>query len=409
MAVSNTSTPLAGVKVLDFAWALVGSLTTKLLADHGAQVVKVESALRPCLSRIDKQVSVSSRESLDDKPWFSHFNTSKLSLQINMKHPRVREIIDPLIDWADVVVENFSPGTMEKLGLDYHTIKQRRPDIIMVSGSVFGQTGPQAKSWGVDGTGAALSGRMYMTGWPDRDPVTPSVPYGDVVLPYFMSASVAAALEHKRQTGEGEYIDASMYEVCVQQMSEAIVATQKQPDPLTRQGNRSSAALYQGVFPCREDNGKQWIAISVFNEVEWQTLVEQLPGDDWPEAAELADMFTAQLDALDSKIAQWTQTRERYALMTLLQKKGVAAGVVQDIADTFERDPQLPHRQYLKNLNHPYLGEFGHQTPPVKFSRTPADVQLAPNMGQHNEIVCKEIIGLSDQVFAELKEEKLFV
>src|SRR5690606_33366281 len=139
---------------------------------------------------------------LDDKPWFSHFNSSKLSLQLNMKHPQMREVIDPLIEWADVIVENFSPGTMEKLGLDYATIRQRRPDIIMVSGSVFGQTGPYAKNWGVDGTGAALAGRLYLTGWPDRNPVTPSVPYGDVVLPCYMAAAVAAALDHRRRTGQ---------------------------------------------------------------------------------------------------------------------------------------------------------------------------------------------------------------
>ncbi|GAB1261309.1 CaiB/BaiF CoA transferase family protein [Aurantivibrio plasticivorans] len=407
----SNSTPLAGVKVLDFSWALVGSLTTKLLADFGAEVVKVESALRPCLSRIDKQVSVSSRESLDDKPWFSHFNSSKLSLQLNMKHPRVREVINPLLDWADVVVENFSPGTMEKLGLDYPTIKAQHPDIIMVSGSVFGQTGPYAKNWGVDGTGAALAGRMYMTGWPDRDPVTPSVPYGDVVLPYFMASAVAAAIEHKRTTGQGEYIDASMYEVCVQQMSEAIIESQVFHAPPSRQGNRSRSALYQGVFPCRDD---QWIAISIFNEMQWQALVNcvakaHAEQSAWPAAENLDELTPPMLDELDALVSEWTGSQERYALMELLQTNHIAAGVVQDIADTFENDPQLQHRDYLKTLDHPLLGEFGHQTPPVKLSRTPADVKLAPNMGQHCEYVCKQIIGMTDDVYESLRDENLFV
>jgi len=402
--------PLHGVKVLDFAWALVGSLTTKMLADHGAQVVKVESALRPCLSRLDKQIEASRRDNLDDKPWFSHFNTSKLSLQLNMKHPRMREIIDPLIDWADVIVENFSPGTMAKLGLDYESIRERRPDIIMVSGSVFGQTGPYAQSWGVDGTGAALSSRMYMTGWPERNPVTPSVPYGDVVLPHFMAACVAAALERKRQTGEGEYIDASMYEVCVQQMGAAIANAQTRSEPPMRQGNRSADTILQGVYPCADENGAaQWIGISIFSESEWQTFVDGLPGDNWPDTDTLATLSTTQLDELDQQIGQWTAQQERYQLMASLQQRGIAAGVVQDIADTFERDPQLSHRDYLKELEHPYLGEFGHQTPPVKLSRTPADVHLAPNMGQHTELVCRDILGLSAETFKALKAEKLFV
>lgn len=406
--------PLAGVKVLDFAWALVGSLTTKLLADHGAQVVKVESALRPCLSRIDKQVSVSQRGNFDDKPWFSHFNSSKLSLQLNMKHDRVREIIDPLLDWADVVVENFSPGTMEKLGLDYVSIRQRRPDIIMVSGSVFGQTGPYAQSWGVDGTGAALASRMYMTGWPDRNPVTPSVPYGDVVLPYFMAAAVAAALENKRQTGVGEYIDASMYEVCVQQMEAAITAAQCEVEAPGRQGNRSAAALVQGVFPCRADadaayRDQEYIAISITTASEWQTFANLVTHGELPNADQIINFSSDEMTALEKQISEWTIHQDRYALMTELQSKGIAAGVVQDIEDTFEHDPQLAHRHYLTNLDHPYLGEFGHQIPPVKLSRTPAEVKLAPNMGQHSEFVCREILKMSKDAFESLQAEKVFV
>ncbi|MGC1270424.1 MAG: CoA transferase, partial [Croceibacterium sp.] len=165
--------PLSGVKVLDFAWALVGSITTKTLGDMGAEIVKIETRSRPDLARMDVQVSASSAKSLDDKPWFAHLNTSKRSLSLNLKQPEAREVLNPLIDWADVVVENFSPGTMAKLGLDYASLVQRNPGLVMVSGSVFGQTGPLAQEWGVDGTGGALSGRTYLTGYAGRDPVIP--------------------------------------------------------------------------------------------------------------------------------------------------------------------------------------------------------------------------------------------
>ena len=199
-SISMSQGPLAGVRVLDFSWALVGSITTKTLGDLGCEVIKVESRSRPCLSRLDVQVNASRADSFDDKPWFAHLNTSKLSLALDMKHPASREVLDPLIDWADVVVENFSPGTMEKLGLDYPRLAARNPGLVMVSGSVFGQTGPLAQSWGVDGTGAALSGRTLLTGWPDRDPVIPSAaPYGDVIVPYAMAASVIAALDNGAQ------------------------------------------------------------------------------------------------------------------------------------------------------------------------------------------------------------------
>jgi crotonobetainyl-CoA:carnitine CoA-transferase CaiB-like acyl-CoA transferase len=163
--------PLAGVRILDFSWALVGSITTKTMGDLGADVIKVESRTRACLTRLDVQVSVSQPGNFDDKPWFAHLNTSKRSLALDMKRPESRELLHPLIQWADVIVENFSPGTMAKLGLDYATLVKSNPGLIMVSGSVYGQSGPLAQEWGVDGTGAALSGRTFLTGWPDRDQI----------------------------------------------------------------------------------------------------------------------------------------------------------------------------------------------------------------------------------------------
>lgn len=404
----SCSHALEGVKVLDFGWALVGSLCSKLLADFGADVIKVESALRPCLSRIDKQVSVSKRGELNDKPWFSHFNSSKLSLQINIKHPRVREILDPLIDWANVIVENFSPGTMEGLGLDYRSIKKRRPDIIMVSGSVFGQSGPYAKNWGVDGTGAALAGRMAMTGWPERDPVTPSVPYGDVVLPFFMVATVSAALEYKKQSGIGQHIDASMYEVCAQQLSESIVNTQTTNSTQERMGNQSASKLFQGVFPSKAEQGEnKWIAISIDDEAQWHTLQSLVP-ELSNSTSELRSMDKKQISGIEKNIAKWTIQFNRYELMDRLQTQGIAAGAVQDIADTFERDPQLQQRNYLAVLKHPILGEFGHQSPPLTLSRTPAKVKLAPAMGEHVETICKEILQLDDQVYQSLQADDVF-
>jgi len=405
----NQEGALAGVKILDFSWALMGSLTTKQLADHGATVVKVESALRPCLSRIDKQVEASQRRNLNDKPQFSHFNSSKLSLQINMKHPHVREIIDPLLDWADIVVENFSPGTMEKLGLDYTSIAATHPGIIMLSGSVYGQTGPFAKNWGVDGTGAALSGRMLKTGWQDRDPVSPSVPYGDVVLPYFMGATILAALDYRDRTGQGQYIDASMYEVCVQQMAEAVVEAQLLTGLDDRKGNHSTDAFFQGVFPCwNTDQESAWIAISVFDEQQWLALSQLLPGTQWPDFDTLLRLDPSAMQALEQRLAQWTTEQERYALMHTLQDAGVAAGVVQDIEDVLEHDPQLAHRRFLTELQHPELGVFGHQSPPFKLSRTPSQVKLAPAMGQHNEQICKEILGMSPAQYDEFVKAELF-
>jgi crotonobetainyl-CoA:carnitine CoA-transferase CaiB-like acyl-CoA transferase len=392
---------LSGLKVLDFSWALVGSITTKLLADAGAEVVKVESSMRPCLSRIDVQVAASKRGSFDDKPWFIHMNTSKQSLRLNAKHADAWEVLGPLVEWADVVVENFSPGTMKSLGLDYTALSARRPELVMVSGSVFGQTGPLAPEWGVDGTGAALSSRLYLTGWPDRTPVTPSsVPYGDVILPPIMAASVAAAVRHARATGEGCHVDASMYEACVQQMADAIFLARIGNAP-ERHGNDDPSAVLQVVLPA----GARMIALRVADEAAWARL-GHLIGGDWGVAEDMLanDARVATL----AHIRFWLERHDPWDAMRMLQGAGIAAGVVQTAADIVDHDPQLKARGMLVELENPALGVFGHQASPIRLSRTPNAPRTAPGLGQHSQAISTGIAGLSEERFAALSAAGLF-
>jgi crotonobetainyl-CoA:carnitine CoA-transferase CaiB-like acyl-CoA transferase len=391
----NRSGPLAGVRILDFSWALVGSITTKTMGDFGADVIKVESRTRPCLTRLDVQVGVSQAGNFDDKPWFAHLNTSKRSLALDMKKAESREILDPLIRWCDVIVENFSPGTMTKLGLDYQSLAKANPGLIMVSGSVFGQSGPLAQEWGVDGTGAALSGRTFLTGWPDRDPVIPgAVPYGDVVVPYVMAAAVCAALQHRRETGRGAHIDASMYEICVQQMLAAILRVQSGDAP-ARDGNRDSTVFHQGVYAVQGED--RWIAIALPTAADWQRLRRLA---ELPEATQAA--------ARDAAIGDWCRGQWGPPLMLKLQKAGIAAGVVQDIEDLMEADPQIAARGSLARIEHPLLGEFGHMRTPVTFSRSIAQPYRAPNMGEHSHSIAKELCGISDARIAELESLGVF-
>jgi crotonobetainyl-CoA:carnitine CoA-transferase CaiB-like acyl-CoA transferase len=376
--------PLAGVRILDFSWALVGSITTKVLGDLGADVIKVETRSRPCLSRLDVQVSASRADDLDDKPWYAHLNTSKRSLALDLKRPESRELINPLLDWADAVVENFSPGTMDKLGLGFAQLSTRKPGLVMASGSVYGQTGPLAAEWGVDGTGGALSGRTFLTGWADRDPVVPgAVPYGDVIVPYVMAAFVAAALA-QRAAGGGCHIDASMYEICVQQMHAAIASAQSGNAP-RRMGNADPAVLNQDVYPALGED--RWVAISIFNAAEQATLAALAGG---------------------RPISDWTRELEDHALVAQLQAAGIAAGVVQDIEDLLERDPQLRARGALVELPHPKLGAFGHMRTPIRFSVDEFKPYRAPGMGEHNREIALGLAGLDDGRFAQLDAAGVF-
>ena len=387
-AVSTRGGPLRGVRVLDFSWALVGSITTKILGDLGCDIVKVESRSRPCLSRLDVQVSASRADSFDDKPWFAHLNTSKRSLALDLKVRESREVLDPLLEWADVVVENFSPGTMAKLGLDYATLSKRYPNLIMVSGSVFGQTGPLAQSWGVDGTGAALSGRTFLTGWPDRTPVIPgAVPYGDVIVPYVMAAATAAALDHRRRTGSGCHIDAAMYEICVQQMHAATVAAARGERP-SRLGNDDSSVFHQGVYPTVGDD--QWIAIATPTRADWERLCK------------LTNTTSS------SELSEWCRQQEAHALMTKLQAAGIAAGVVQDIEDLMDRDPQIAARRALVALDHPVLGTFDHVRTPINFSASTVEPYRAPALGEHSVSIARELCGLSETRIGELQRLGVF-
>jgi crotonobetainyl-CoA:carnitine CoA-transferase CaiB-like acyl-CoA transferase len=371
--------PLAGVRILDFSWALVGSITTKILGDLGADVIKVETRTRPCLSRLDVQVAASRADDFDDKPWFAHLNTSKRSLAIDLKRPESREVINPLLDWADAVMENFSPGTMDKLGLGYTQLAQRHPDIVMASGSVYGQTGPLAAEWGVDGTGGALSGRTFMTGWPDRDPLVPgAVPYGDVIVPYVLAACICAALAERRGSGTGCHIDASMYEICVQQMRGAILAAQ-QGTPPRRMGNADPAVLQQDVYPARGED--RWVAISVFDAAQQARLRELAGGQ---------------------PLAEWTRGQDEAELVALLQAEGIAAGALQDVEDLMERDAVLRARGALVELPHPKLGPFGHVRTPLDFSLDQPQPYRAPGMGEHNAAIIQGEAGLDAQRYADL-------
>ncbi len=377
--------PLQGIRVLDFSWALVGSITTKTLGDLGADVIKVESRARPCLSRLDVQVAASKAGELDDKPWFAHLNTSKRSLALDLKCRESREVIDPLLEWADVVVENFSPGTLAKLNLDYDSIAKLNPSVVMVSGSVYGQTGPLAREWGVDGTGAALSGRTLLTGWPDRDPVIPgAVPYGDVIVPYVMAATVLAALEQRRKSGRGAYIDAAMYEICVQQMWPAIRAAHLGAMP-SRSGNSDSSVDWQGVLPAAGED--RWVAVTLADERQRETL-QRLAGSE--------------------SLETWSASQAEIALVDLLQQHGIAAGIVQDVEDLVEGDPGLRARGALVTLDHPLLGAFGQVRTPLSFSVDAAQPFRAPRLGEHNHEVAHELIRLPLDRLAALEELGVF-
>jgi benzylsuccinate CoA-transferase BbsF subunit len=408
-APENAGQVLEGLKVLDFGWAIVGSMTGKYLGDHGAEVIRVESMTRPDMTRVDRRFSKSSQTSLDDKPWFAHLNSSKRSLSIDLKNPRSREVIDGLIAWADVVNENFTPGSLDKLGYTFDYMKRINPAIILISGSLFGQTGPLAQQWGIDGTGAAISGRLALSGWPDRTPITPSGGiFGDYVVPYINAMAAVSSLIDRSRTGEGRAIDASMFEITSQVLTPALLDYQSNDRIQGRTGNRALHAAPHGVFPCKGDD--QWVAIAVTCNAEWHSFRHALGDPEWTRAHTLGWLCGRKNaeEELEAHISDWTRLHTKHEVTELLQAAGVPAGPVLTPEEIVDHDPQLRHREFLKLVDHAILGPFGHQVPPFKLSATPAEPRPAPGMGADIEYICKDLLGMDDENFVDLLVADVF-
>lgn len=399
---------LSGVKVLDFGWGLVGAFVTKQLADFGAQVIRVESITHLDFPRTSRGVKISRPNNPDDKPFFTHFNTSKYSIALDLKHPRAKEVIERLIRWADVVNANFAPGRLGKLGFGYEYISKIKPDIIMAEGSVYGQTGPLSKLRGADPTGAGLSGYLDLTGWPDRSPVLPAAPYGDVVLPFFTAMAIIAALKYRRKTGKGQYIDASMFETCVQTMTPVLLDLQANKYMQTRNGNRIAYASPHGVFPCRGDD--KWCAITVFTDDEWQAFCNVIGNPLWTKDPKFASLQSRKdhEDELEKLVAEWTMQYSPEEVMQIMQAAGVPAGAVQNVQEIMEKDPQMKERNFLIPLKHPVLGVFNHPNPPYKLSKHKVQIRTSPCLGEHTEYVCTQILGMSDEEFMDLSQACVF-
>jgi benzylsuccinate CoA-transferase BbsF subunit len=335
---------------------------------------------------------------------FVLMNANKLSVSINLATPQGVELVERLVAWADVVSENFSPKVMAKWGLDYERLRKLNPELVMLSGCLFGQTGPQRMYPGFGGQGSAISGFNHLTGWPDREAIGPHGTITDSLSPRYVALGLAAALLQKKRTGKGRYLDVSQIETAVYSLSELIVRYSARAEIVARDGNRCERAAPHGVYPCAGED--RWIAIAVFSDAEWQTLATELDSGALNQDARFASAATrlANQDALDAALADATRNRDAYALMERLQAAGVGAGVVQDYADLL-RDPGLAPRGHFQKLEHAHLGKLDFENYALRFSdAAPALRTPGPNLGEHNDVVLGDLLGMSRAEIAALIE-----
>jgi len=391
---------LSDIKVADFSWAIAGPVASKYLALFGAEVIKIETHTRLDGPRMAPPFK--GRPHRNRSGYFANHNAAKRSVTLNLAHPKARALAHRLVAWADVAAENFAVGVAARLGCDYETLRAVNPRIIHVSSSMQGQAGPHASHPGFGLTLQALVGLSHFTGWPDRDPLGVPEPYTDLIAPWFQVCAVLAALERRDRTGEGCYIDLSQLETALHMLEPALLDHAVHGAVRSRQGNADDVMAPHAVFPCapdrREPASERCIAIVCEDDDQWQRLRALMGDPEWAgdPAYATAESRRDTAGVLEENVAAWTSLQDAGELAERLQSAGVPAGIVADARDLFE-DPQLAFRGHFARLDHAAMGETAYDAPSFRMSRTPFDMRPAPCIGDSNDYVFGEILGLSSE------------
>ncbi|MBI5949224.1 MAG: CoA transferase [Chloroflexi bacterium] len=399
--------PLAGVRVCDLTWIIAGPTATRVLADFGAEVIRVEHGQAVDAIRLGRPI-VGDAPTLNNSGFFNYFNRNKKSMLLNTRHPMGGDVLRKLIAASDVVVENFSSRVMESWDLDYPQLREIRPDIIYCSVSGFGHSGRDRDftTWGP--TAQALSGLTIMSGLPGKPPAGWGYSYMDHTAGYSAAIAIMAALHHRNRTGEGQHIDMSQVEAGIVLTGPAVLDATVNGRPWRRAGMPPGNRAWEprvaphNTYACAGDD--RWVAIAVMNDAEWQAMVRAMDDPEWaldPRFATNAGRLANQ-DELDERIETWTTEFTDYEVMELLQAAGVRAGVCQKASDRFERDPQLAARDWWHRLPHAELGESNYDGVVPKLSASPGVLRTAsPLLGVHTHDVLRDVLGMNDDEIAE--------
>jgi crotonobetainyl-CoA:carnitine CoA-transferase CaiB-like acyl-CoA transferase len=395
----------AGTTVLEFGGGAAGPVATRYFADHGATVIRVESRQRPDFLRILK-LTPNTPGGIDGGEHFAVLNANKLSVALNLSRPEGVAVARRLALWTDVIAENFAPGAMAKWGLDYASLVRERPDLVMISTCLNGQTGPQRSYPGFGGQGSALSGFNHLTGWPDREPVGPYGTITDSLSPRFSALLLASALLHRKRTGRGQHIDLSQVEGGIVCLSESMLTFAANGDILGRLGNRSRHAAPHGVFRCADEDGRErWVTIVVHDDSDWQTLVDALGRPAWATEARYATTAgrLAAAENIERALSVWTRDRRAMDVARSLQAVGVESGPVEDLGDVHD-DPQLAHRRHFRPVTHPVLATHPAETHAIRFSELSPELRTpAPKLGEHTDHVLRDLLGMPADEVASLR------
>jgi crotonobetainyl-CoA:carnitine CoA-transferase CaiB-like acyl-CoA transferase len=378
---------LSEIRVLDFTRVLAGPYATRMLGDFGAEVIKVQS----------NKASGGGED--NNGPYFNAWNRNKMSITLDMRYPEAKEIVKGLTAMSDVVIENFTPRVMSNWGLGYEELRQIRKDLIMVSMSGMGQSGPWRDFTAFGPTIHSLSGHTYLTSYDKDSPVGIGFSYADIIAGLYAVFAVLAALKYRENTGCGQYIDLSEYEAACTLLGPVFLDLTANNTEIRPQGNRTPSvpAAPYGCYPCLGED--RWCAIAVFSEDEWRALRNIMENPSWAREHRFSTLARRKQNeaALDKNIGQWTRKQNAEEIAKRLQEAYVSAGVVQNAAD-LAKDVQLIARNLFREIEHPRLGTLKTDRCPIA-SKDDGEGPWKPSplLGEDNDYVYGELLHLSDE------------
>ena len=405
------TTPLHNIRILDFSRIWAGPHATKLLADMGAEVIKVESTRswdphRTIVGSGNLPDGERGADPWNRSGWFNTLNMSKRGITAEVSHPGGRALIEELVGVSDVVVENFRAGAMARRGLGYEDLRRLRPDIIVASMPAFGNTGPW-RDFIQYGIGQEqLGGIASMNGYlDDASPVKSGVNFGDPISGAHAAGAILAALLHRRRTGKGIFLDLSQLESTISVVGEHVLGYQMNGRAPRNVGNRHPVYAPHGVYRCRGDDS--WVTIAVGSDREWQELCHAMGQVALCDDPRFVDVLARHRnhDVLDEIIGEWTEDNDAVDVMHTLQARSVPSSPVLSGEGIFN-DPQFQERGLLQLVDHPSAGPYLMPGVAWKISKTPGEIRWpAPRLGEHNEYVYGELLARTDAEIAELGSE----
>lgn len=398
--------PLEGIRVADFSWVWAGPFCTLQLAHLGAEVIRIETATRPCITRLLPPWP-DSKPGLNRSGYFNQYNQGKRSLSLNLKESKALEIAKQLVAKSDIVTENFAGGVMDRLGLGYETLKQIKSDIIMIALSGYGATGPEKEHISYGPAQVPMSGMSSLTGYKGWRPMHVGISYGDPNGGLHGAFAILCALMYRARTGKGQYIDLSQWETSTAMVAEGLLDYSMNGTQPERDGNRDPSMSPHGVF--RSAGEDRWVSLAVRNDAEWQRFCTVLNRPELATDLRFANLAARKQneDELESLVTTWTVTHSPEEATAFLQAAGIPAAPSMSNKD-LSTDLHLNSRSIFVYLDHPEVGKKQHVGIPWKLSKTPLSVRrAAPLLGQDTDYILQDVLGYSADEVAALRHSQV--